>query len=133
MRETIYELWALHELFQRMGIKPAEIFMVPRALSPDGKPTCGVTIVRNGECFTVTLLPPPGLIYDPEALAREWTAFVTGPLQHMTNADLWPVWEASFARNHTAEIMLAMVVKAPNLGRTVVDVVERMATATHLS
>jgi hypothetical protein len=115
---VLHELWALHELFRRMGFPSIECFMLPDTHADDGRPTCGVAVIRGDEKFGMNLPPLPTPI-DPLELAKAWGRFITHELRGMNDAALEPIWEASIARREVAVILALLYVQAPVMAREV--------------
>ncbi len=109
--QTLIELWALFELFRRLGFPSDDIYFVPEALDQSQTlVTVGMAIVQGDKRFIVTL----DLCTETEETVRRWPAFAES-INTKAQKELAMMWNSAvFGPKRAPDIIFAMQGKGFN-------------------
>jgi len=107
--QAYLEAWAMHEALRRLGF-PAETIFLHKNPPPEGDL---IVVVKRGQGsrekrLNITVGPPR----EDEDWEAEWTAFGRSVnAREFTEDELQAVWEHSWVREHTVELVQALMAK----------------------
>ncbi len=107
VKKSLEELWALHELYRRLGFEAGDIYFVPDALAKNsGRETVGLAVSKPPKLFVVSL----DSCGDPQGVRDAWDAF-SASVNDMPQKELQRMWESADVRDNILVIANGLAAK----------------------